>query len=346
MATVRTIRGRLYYDFYFKEMRCTEKSGLEATKENFKKAKKFVNLIQAEIDNDVFVYEKHFPHGAKIEIFAPQKQDLPFNQYFADWMAGKVLKETTRRNWESVFWQHLYPFFRDRRLSTISRADIRRFQKTLVDKGLQASTVNDKPMKVLRMMLHQAYIDEMIAKNPTLGVKRLPQGMTDVDPFTIEEREEIINGFHQISPLNVNYVICGFWTGWRPNEAGALKWNRVDFRQGKILIREGRVLRQVSTPKSTGSLRDIDILPPVQEALQAQKTLSYLAGSYVFLDAKQRPIDQELFRQKAWEPMLKRLGISYRPPYQMRHTFATLGRSRQVRTSTGWQGCWGTRARW
>ncbi len=27
---------------------------------------------------------------------------------------------------------------------------------------------------------------------------------------------------------------------------------------------------------------------------------------------------------KAWEPVLKRLGVRYRPPYQMRHTFATL----------------------
>jgi integrase len=27
---------------------------------------------------------------------------------------------------------------------------------------------------------------------------------------------------------------------------------------------------------------------------------------------------------KVWEPMLKRLGVRYRPPYQMRHTFATL----------------------
>jgi integrase len=179
-------------------------------------------------------------------------------------------------------------------------------------------------MKVLRMMLHQAYVDEIIPKNPALGVKRLPQGMTDVDPFTIDEREEIINGFRQFSPFYVNYVVCGFWTGWRPNEAGALTWNRVDFRQGKILIREGRVLRQVSTPKSAGSLRDIDILPPVREALLAQKAFSYLAGNFVFLDAKQRPVDQELFRQKVWVPMLKRLGIRYRPPYQMRHTFATL----------------------
>jgi len=27
---------------------------------------------------------------------------------------------------------------------------------------------------------------------------------------------------------------------------------------------------------------------------------------------------------KAWVPLLRRLGVRYRPPYQMRHTFATL----------------------
>ena len=49
------------------------------------------------------------------------------------------------------------------------------------------------------------------------------------------------------APLYANYVICGFWTGWRPNEACALKWHRVDFQQGKILIREGRVLGHKSS---------------------------------------------------------------------------------------------------
>ncbi len=324
MATIRIIKGRVYYDFYFKGVRCTETADFEATKDNLKKAKKYARLIQAEIGNGVFQYERHFPHGTKIELFAPQRKDQPFNRYFADWMAGKVLKESTRRNWESAFWKHLYPYFKDRLLSTITRADIRRFQRTLADKDLMASTINDKPMKVLRMMLHQAYIDEIIPKNPALGVKRLAQGMTDVDPFTIEEREEVIAGFRRHAPLYINYVIAGFWTGWRPNEACALKWNRVDFQQGKILIREGRVLGQTGIPKSPGSLRDIDLLEPAREALVAQKALSWLLGDYVFVDPQQRPVHQELFRMKVWEPLLKRLGIRYRPPYQMRHTFATL----------------------
>ena len=324
MATVRKIRGRLYYDFYFKGVRCTETSGLEATKENRKKAEKYMKLITAEIDNDVFQYERHFPHGAKIAIFSPKKEDLPFNQYFADWMMGKIIKETTRRNWESAFWKHLYPFFKNRLISTITRAEIRRFQRTMADKGLKPSTINDKTMKVLRMMFHQAFEDEVIPKNPTLGVKRLAQGMTDVDPFTIEERDEIIAGIRRYAPLYVNYVICGFWTGWRPNEACALKWNRVDFQREKILIREGRVLRLTGIPKSAGSIRDLDMLPPVHEALAAQKALSWLLGDYVFLGSKQKPVDQEIFRQKVWESVLKHLGVRYRPPYQMRHTFATL----------------------
>jgi integrase len=324
MATVRIIKGRIYYNFTFKGVKCTEKAGLEATPENLKKTRKFIKLIDAEIANGIFQYEKYFPHGTKIEVFAPKREDLPFNRYFADWLAGKVLKETTRRNWESAFWKHLYPFFKDRLLSTITRPDVRLFQRTLVDKGLEPSTINDKPMKVLRMMLHQAYVDEIIPKNPSLGVKRLAQGLTDVDPFTIEEREEIIKGFQRFAPQYVNYVICGFWTGWRPNEACGLTWRRLDFQQGKILIREGRVLGQTGIPKAAGSLRDIDMLPPVREALTAQKALSWLLGGYVFLDAKQQPVNQELFRQKAWEPILKRLNLRYRPPYQMRHTFATL----------------------
>ncbi len=324
MATIRIIKGHVYYDFYFKGVRCTENADFKATKDNLKRAKKYARLIQAEIQNGVFQYERHFPHGTKIELFAPKREDLPFNRYFADWMAGKVLKETTRRNWESAFWRHLYPFFKDRLLSTITRAEVRLFQRTLVDKGLEPSTINDKPMKVLRMMLHQAYVDEIIPKNPALGVKRLAQGMTDIDPFTIEEREKIIEGFRRHAPLYVNYVIASFWTAWRPSEACGLKWKRVDFQQGKILIREGRVLGQTGIPKSPGSLRDIDLLEPAQEALMAQKALSWMLGNYVFVDSQQRPVNQELFRMKVWEPMMKRLGIRYRPPYQMRHSFATL----------------------
>lgn len=70
-----------------------------------------------------------------------------------------------------------------------------------------------------------------------------------MDPFTIEEREDIIAVFARYAPLYVNYVICGFWTGWRPNEPCALKWHRVDFQQGKIFIREGGFWGRPASPR-------------------------------------------------------------------------------------------------
>ena len=158
------------------------------------------------------------------------------------------------------------------------------------------------------MMLHQAYMDEVIPKNPTLGVKRLAQGMTDVDPFTIEEREEIIGGFRRYAPHYVNYVICGFWTGWRPNEACALKWPRVDFQHGKILIREGRVLGHDRHPQVRGQPAGHGyVAAGAREALAAQKALSWLLGGYVFLDGKQQPVNQELFRHEGLGAGIKAL---------------------------------------
>jgi len=85
----------------------------------------------------------------------------------------------------------------------------------------------------------------------------------------------------------------------------------VDFQQGKILIREGRVLGQTGIPKSAGSLRDIDMLPPVRQALMEQKAISWLLGGFVFLDAKKKPVHQELFRMKVWEPLLRRCATGH-----------------------------------
>ena len=78
-------------------------------------------------------------------------------------------------------------------------------------------------------------------------------------------------------------MICAFWT---PGAQRGLRSERkrVDFPQGNILIREGRVFGQTGIPKSAGSLRDIDMLAPVREGLTAQKANSWLLGGHVFLD--------------------------------------------------------------
>jgi integrase len=193
-------------------------------------------------------------------------------------------------------------------------------KERVTKKSLREKYGQSKPFVIQETLKNPRLLREYRADKRTI----YPRPLNHCELATVEEREAIIAGFHRNAPHYVNYVICGFWTGWHPNEACALKWPRVDFNQGKILIREGRVLGQTGIPKAARSLRDIDMLPPVKDALAAQKALSWLLGGYVFLGGKQQPMNQELFRMKAWEPVLKRSGVRYRPPYQMRHSFATL----------------------
>src|SRR5206468_6387744 len=67
------------------------------------------------------------------------------------------------------------------------------------------------------------------------------------------------------------YFGVAFWTGARPNELAALKWGDFDGASARFRIRAGRYRGVESAPKTAGSVRDVDCLPPVLEALRAQK---------------------------------------------------------------------------
>src|SRR5262245_9543479 len=51
----------------------------------------------------------------------------------------------------------------------------------------------------------------------------------------------------------------------------ALKWGDVDAARGVARIRAGRYRGKEGPPKTASSVRDIDLLPPVAEALKTQK---------------------------------------------------------------------------
>jgi integrase len=91
-----------------------------------------------------------------------------------------------------------------------------------------------------------------------------------------------------------------------------------------IAVREGRVGKVEGLPKTDGSVRDIDLLDPVQEALRRHRAETWLRGDYVFLNQEGRPIDITTLRRRIWYPALRRAGLRRRTMYQTRHTYATL----------------------
>ncbi len=114
------------------------------------------------------------------------------------------------------------------------------------------------------------------------------------------------------------------WTGLSTHEQIGLWWEDIDLEQGKIHIRRGVTYGEIIDTKNNTRWRDMDLLPPVRDALLRMKAVSYDPAQPVFVN----PRTGEYWRYEAisrpWRKALTALNIMYRRPYTTRHTFASL----------------------
>lgn len=77
-------------------------------------------------------------------------------------------------------------------------------------------------------------------------------------------------------------------------------------------------------PKTEGSRRDINMLPPVVEALRDQRQATLGKSDYVFLNRHGRPVKPGPLGKHVWTKILQKTGVKYKVLMKTRHTFATL----------------------
>ena len=141
-----------------------------------------------------------------------------------------------------------------------------------------------------------------------------------IKPFTADEVQNIMN-----LAKNDNYrfyLAIAFYTGMRSGEIIALKKIDINLKSKIISIQRTRSRFGESTPKTKYSARDIPIIdlliPYITELYNLHD------NEYLFINQYGKAYtDNTSFRQKFWIPALKELKITYRRPYNTRHTYAT-----------------------
>jgi len=175
---------------------------------------------------------------------------------------------------------------------------------------------------VLFTMFNDAIKDEIIDKNPLLVVKtpRIPK--TEINPFTLDEINKILevsNGQYQ------NFYATAFFTGARSGELIGLRWEDVDFTNLEISISRAIKMGEISTPKTDNSIRIIDILDSLLPYLENQYELTGHLNSYIFLNQHNEHFyDIKRIRTTHWKRDLIKANLDYRPIYHTRHSFASL----------------------
>jgi integrase len=221
--------------------------------------------------------------------------------------------------------KHLIPRFQGRDAATITASEVKQFRAALAAlPGRQGRRLSPKRINnilvVLRLVLTMAS-GQAGTPNPFAALKRLRVPKADIRPFTLDELRTFLAG---VRPDYTDYYIVRFFTGMRPGEVDGLQWADVDWDAKRLRVRRTRQRTGCNEPKTADSTRDLDLLPPVMEALRRQHAVFGERSPYVFCTARGTARDHNLITRRVWYPTLDRLRLARRSPYQTRHTFATL----------------------
>lgn len=340
MVNVRARKetGKLVFDFRFRGHRCRETTSLPDTPANRRKMAKMAQKIEAEITLGSFDYARYFPNSPRAAEFAAIDAakdativggaDTPLFRDFAEtWLEESQVAwrfKTLETN-RGTIRRHLIPEFGEQRVGDISKADVLAFRTKLAkvpgrkgNKTLSPKTINHT-LGVLSMILAEA-ADRFQFTFPLSNMKRLRQPRKDIHPFTWAEVQQILKA---VRPDYHDYFVVRFFTGLRTGEIHGLKWKRVDFDKGQILVRETFNQGRTEYTKNDGSQREVAMSSVVAEALRRQQRATG-RNEYVFHTRSGSPLDTKNLTQRVWYPLLRHLGLELRPPYQCRHTAATL----------------------
>ncbi len=240
-------------------------------------------------------------------------------------------KASTLAQYQQILKSQLVPALGEHRVSAITESRIRQVITALHDAGLSARRIN-LTLLVLKMILRTALRRRYLRDDPTETIRSLREPQAEVDPLDPDE----VTVFLAACPLWWRpYFTVACWTGARPNELAAVRWGDVDSGRGIVRIRAGRYRGKEGPPKTASSVRDIDLLPPVIEALKVQKAQQAAerlkAGrgapapgqEYVFTGPAGGLLNVNALRDRVWYPALTKAGLRRRIMYQTRHTFAS-----------------------
>ncbi len=245
-----------------------------------KKTDKIVDVkykaIKYELSRDKFDYLHFFPTRSKAQLFKKQSTIL-FSEWFETWLGEKSLRHNTEKGWNSAYNQHLGPALGHLPLSQITDSTVAVFRKYLEKKGLAASSINDKIIKVLCMSLFTACQKGIISTYPCKTLKRLTEQPAEIDPLSFDELRHFLDYLKQHKLKYYDMFLLWSQTGLRPGEMYALKWSNVDYFNSKLMIRETR--HQNGTegpPKTATSNRDIDLTLPASRHWGVRKPAQLL----------------------------------------------------------------------
>lgn len=248
---------------------------------------------------------------------------------------AKTLKKSTQISYKSSVKKLNALMATNRAIASFTRADIEELYAKLNARAVSVSVASRLKM-VLNSVFERACDEGLIPKNP-MYKKRLSNltPRKEAQPFSLDEIREILCACDELARENPKAFwfkcacVVAFFTGLRSGELLALKWENIDFLSGKIYVKHTINRTGLTNPKTSSSLREVELLPIVAKELGAYARACGIQSNegkgFVFRDFAGKPfIHTSGEWGELWRSVLALAGLSYRRFYNTRHSFASV----------------------
>lgn len=321
-------------DFYYAGQRCKERIKREPTPANLKKMSMFRSEILLAIERGDFQYEVSFPLSKKAKQFSkcPQAIGLTVGMYLETWLEAKKrqLAPSSFRDYSFTTKNILIPKLGHVMLKDLKWVDVKSMLTPMACSNGRLRNIQSCLRSALNTAVDDQVLESNILKDKVYSVQEEydegDENMEDrVDPFTAEEQAAILAA----SPAQfANLIKFAFWTGLRTSEMVALNWRDIDWEKKQVRVNKAwtRASTKPEDTKTPAGRRQVRLLSPALEALEAQKQYTYTKGEEIFQHPNTwlRWKSDKPIRDLFWVNVLPKAGVRYRNPYQTRHTYASM----------------------
>lgn len=241
---------------------------------------------------------------------------------FARWKERSVDRRTLEKY--LVLSRRLEEFWGDRPAESIGPEDARKFRDTVLRVKMKSERTINETTTLLSACWGWALKDAKIAApDPWQELRLRVPPKQSARPFSRVEMDRILAGFRDAEPRIAHYydfVRAWAFLGARTGEMRALRWRHWDDSVNQIWIGETLDADGATKPTKNQKASVIDLPPWFCTLLRSRRDNACSADDLIFQSLKGSHIEAGNFNNRVWKPMLERLGIEYRRPYNLRHT--------------------------
>ncbi|KOT93144.1 integrase [Streptomyces sp. NRRL F-4711] len=153
-------------------------------------------------------------------------------------IAAPSVGENTIDGYRVAVYHHLIPGLGAHRLEKLEPEHLERFYRKMQASGSAAGTAH-QAHRTIRTALNEAVRRRHLTTNPA-SIARAPKlEEEEVEPYTVEEVQRLL--LEAGKQRNTARWVIALALGLRQGEVLGLKWDDVDFANGVILVRRGRL---------------------------------------------------------------------------------------------------------